>query len=237
MTGIREYPANLLTRIGVNELLENPIDYLNLTDDQLSGLEWALQDALTDYERFVILEKYQKKRTWKEVGEECNVSEKCVRLRGQGAVKKMKNLFYLQYIYQGYEDRTKELTDQISEQEAIFRFEVLKESELEKLFDGPVECLNFEPRIINALHRNGILDVISLLLTVQWKNWWERKRGIGVELSDRIMKTLNETGLIPNGFSQLNIPDKRIPYLEWEWFSFANLVDGFRRGKLRRMNH
>ena len=49
-----EYPASLLKVLKVNDVTRSAIDYRDLTDDQMCGLEYALQNNLTEREAIVI---------------------------------------------------------------------------------------------------------------------------------------------------------------------------------------
>ena len=108
-----EYPASLLKVLKVNDVTRSAIDYRDLTDDQMCGLEYALQNNLTEREAIVIRHYYQENMSMAAIAEKYNLpANRIKQIIRQAERKFQSNPEWLFYIANGYEAQTEYMQEQ-----------------------------------------------------------------------------------------------------------------------------
>ena len=117
----RLYPENLLMELSLSLETGIDIDYENLTDDQLIGLEYVLS-LLTERSQALIHEYYKNNKSRKQIAEQYHLTENRVRqcighvLRD---LSKNKEMFF--YIAKGYQANVQYLTEQLNNEEVFYK--------------------------------------------------------------------------------------------------------------------
>lgn len=166
MEAKKSYPANLLKALQLNETLGTDIDYENLTEDQLDGVDY-LFETLTDRERIVLTHYYREGMTRKAIVEKYDgITEKIVRRVINDALKKIRVREWLQYAANGYEANKKRLEEQSRTEEARYCRARGIADPAHFYYQG-IEKLNYSPlRMRHALERSGIHTIRDLLFYI-----------------------------------------------------------------------
>ena len=75
MAKMKSYPANLLEYVKFNETYGFHVDYDNLMDDQFQGLEYILENIMSERNKLLIDLRYKKCMTYKEITAGCNLTD------------------------------------------------------------------------------------------------------------------------------------------------------------------
>ena len=117
----RLYPENLLMELSLSLETGMDIDYENLTDDQLIGLEYVLS-LLTERSQALIHEYYKNNKSRKQIAEQYHLTENRVRQCIGHALRdlsKNKEMFF--YIAKGYQANVQYLTEQLNNEELFYK--------------------------------------------------------------------------------------------------------------------
>ena len=90
------YPLNMILNLLVATVLEVP----ELTDDVLAGLEYALS-MLTDREREVLHQRYEKRKTYSAIGAAFHVTVSTIQKNEYSAFRKLRHRQIMGYILYG----------------------------------------------------------------------------------------------------------------------------------------
>lgn len=216
----KEYPANLLEAMKINEIMGSDLDYENLSEDQMHGLTYALS-ALTEREMIVLTENYKDKMTVKAIADMHYLTVSRVKGIKRDAMKKIGNVSYLWFIVLGYQVRYESLERMCRREEDNYcsRYGITGE---QHLFYQNISELNFPCRVYNCLQKSGIRTVRDLILFVQWKDWSHSIRNFGKKAEGIVLEALNEHGFLPEYYEP--IPWKEaMPSLNKELAAFYNL--------------
>ena len=107
----KQYPANLLKAIRLNEICGAAIDYDALNADQQGGLANLLAQ-LTEREHFVLDKYYREGISMKALADQYQVNQNRIRQIIRHAVKKCQVQELLFYVAVGLETRTRALMEQ-----------------------------------------------------------------------------------------------------------------------------
>ncbi len=189
-----EYPVSLLSVLKVNEMTRSAIDYQDLTDDQMCGLEYALQNNLTERETIVIRHYYQENMSMAAIAEKYSLPENRIKQIIRQAERKFQsNPEWLFYIANGYEAQTEYLQEQLKKEETAY-CETRGVRDESHLYYQDIASLGFPSRVYNPLTRAGLQTVRDLVIYIVSS---DRIRKIG-ELSCKLVcDKLVEINLIP----------------------------------------
>lgn len=189
-----EYPVSLLRALKVNEVTRSAIDYWDLTDDQMCGLEYALQYNLTERETIVIRHYYQENMSMAAIAEKYNLpANRIKQIIRQAERKFQSNPEWLFYIANGYEAQTEYMQEQLITEEKSY-CETRGIHDKSHLFYQDIASLGFPTRVLNPLMRAGLKTVRDLVIYIGSSN---RIRKIG-ELSCKLVcDKLVEINLLP----------------------------------------
>ena len=189
-----EYPVSLLKVLKVNDVTRSEIDYRDLTDDQMCGLEYALQNNLTERESIVIRHYYQENMSMAAIAEKYNLpANRIKQIIRQAERKFQSNPEWLFYIANGYEAQTEYKQEQLKSEEKAY-CETRGIHDKSHLFYQDIASLGFPTRVLNPLTRAGLITVRDLVIYIGSSN---RIRKIG-ELSCKLVcDKLVEINLLP----------------------------------------
>ena len=189
-----EYPVSLLKVLKVNDVTRSEIDYRDLTDDQMCGLEYALQNNLTEREAIVIRHYYQENMSMTAIAEKYNLpANRIKQIIRQAERKFQSNPEWLFYIANGYEAQTEYMQEQLKTEEKAY-CETRGIHDKSHLFYQDIASLGFPTRVLNPLTRAGLITVRDLVIYIGSSN---RIRKIG-ELSCKLVcDKLVEINLLP----------------------------------------
>lgn len=189
-----EYPASLLKVLKVNDVTRSAIDYRDLTDDQMCGLEYALKNNLTEREAIVIRHYYQENMSMAAIAEKYNLpTNRIKQIIRQAERKFQSNPEWLFYIANGYEAQTEYMQEQLKTEEKAY-CETRGIHDKSHLFYQDIASLGFPTRVLNPLTRAGLKTVRDLVIYIGSSN---RIRKIG-ELSCKLVcDKLVEINLLP----------------------------------------
>lgn len=212
----KNYPANLLTVLHLNELLGTDIDYEKLTEDQMKGVEYMLS-ALTERERTVLHCRYRDGMTGKEITARYHLTEKRVRSIIEEAFKKIRVEAWLFYAANGYEANRKRMKEQLKTAESVF-CTARGITDRTHIFYQGIECLDLPVKIDNSLKRAGIRTVRELLIFICSDGHARNFGGISFSL---VCDRLKKENLLPENFSKCSIAP--VPRLDLETIVFRKL--------------
>ena len=216
------YPVNLLTELSVNEKTEMNIDYENLTEDQLAGLNYILS-CLTERNRTLIWEYYENYKSKRQIGEQYHLTEGRIRQCLAHALRTLSGnhqMFF--YITNGYQVNMEYLAWKLEQEETIYK-EKRGICDKSHLFYQDVSVLMFPARINTALRWTEIHTVRELLI---WICAGFRIRNLGDISKVRICNRLIAENLLPANF-QIEPLSNALPQLniEAEIFKKLNFYD------------
>lgn len=154
------YPENLLTEIGLERIFKTGV-YSPLTEDQMRGLEYAMQ-SLTEKERRAVKLRYENHLTFKQAAELCQITPEAVRQSAYYGVRKLRHPRQLAYYRNGYKVETGRRAKRVERDPVTSVFNGNKISwdlaERISIYD-----LNLLPRISLPLLGSGIENLAQLL--------------------------------------------------------------------------
>lgn len=158
----KNYPANLLDRVHLNELCGSNIDYGNLTEDQLKGVEYILS-RLTERERVVLKLYYHEGMSRKAIAEEHALCEERIRQITEKALKKLSVKEWLSFVTYGYESNLSRLEKLIGSEEELFCL-TIGIAEKDHIYYQDIEALKLPVKVYGPLKRANIQTVRELLI-------------------------------------------------------------------------
>lgn len=158
------YPENLLTEIGLERIFKTGV-YSPLTEDQMRGLEYAMQ-SLTEKERRAVKLRYENHLTFRQAAELCQITPEAVRQSAYYGVRKLRHPRHLAFYRNGYEVETEQ------------RAKRVKRDPVASVFDGNnvawdlaekigLNDLNLLPRVILPLYSADIKNLAQLLRAME----------------------------------------------------------------------
>lgn len=198
----KNYPANLLYKLQVNEKTGSNIDYDNMTFDQLQGLEYVLEQ-LTEREKVVIQMYYEEGFTKKEIANRFEVTDRRIHQILEKVYRKLrakeKLLFY---VVNGYEVMMGCLQEQLTREEKRY-CNVRGIRDKDHLYYQKIACLDLSTRVYHALCREGIATVRDLIVSICSS---QRIRNLGDLSCSLVKRVLEEENLIPRNFETCDCP-------------------------------
>lgn len=189
-----EYPVSLLRVLKVNEATKSAIDYWSLTDDQMSGLEYALRSNLTEREVIVVRHYYQENMSIAAIAEKYSLpANRIKQIIRQVERKLQSNPEWLFYIANGYEAQTEYLQEQLKAEEKAY-CDARGIGDESHLYYQDIASLGFPTRVLNPLARAGLSTVRDLVIYIGSS---DRIRKIGELSCKMVCDKLVETNLIP----------------------------------------
>lgn len=201
----KQYPANLLKAIRLNEICGAAIDYGALTADQQGGLTNLLA-RLTERERFVLDKYYCEGISMKALADQYQVNQNRIRQIIRHAVKKCQVQELLFYVAVGLETRTKALTEQAAQAEHLYcqRYGVAGESHL---YCREVGALDLPSKVLCTLERAGTRQIRELVILSQYEDGLRKIRMLGSTSEAQIVAHLQSTGLLPSRYEKGSLPN------------------------------
>ena len=190
----RSYPANILILLHVNEVAQSSIDYDDLTEDQMQGLEYVIQNNLTEREAILWQHFFQEDMSMEAIAEKYDLPVKRIgQIINQSLAKIERNPEWIFYIANGYEAQTEYLQEQLEIEEQKY-CEIRGITSEDHLFYQDIAALNFPMRVYNPLTKAGIKTVRDLVIYIGSSN---KIRKLG-ELSSKLVRDkLAAINLIP----------------------------------------
>lgn len=214
----KSYPVNVLEAMRVDIRTQSNICYENLTDDQITGLNYVLS-TLTERERIVFDHYFRMGMSRKKIGEKYHLSESRVKQIIDHALRRYtRNPEWLFYIANGFEAQTEFLVVQLQKEEQLY----LSRRGIDDahIYYKHIEALNFPARIKNQLLKEGVQTVKDLVFRVCST---DRIRNFG-ELSCKVvLDTLEKENLIPANFETKIRRQSEMPKLDFDLAVFRNI--------------
>ena len=197
----KQYPANLLKAIRLNEICGAAIDYGALTADQQGGLTNLLA-RLTERERFVLDKYYCEGISMKALADQYQVNQNRIRQIIRHAVKKCQVKELLFYVAVGLETRTKALSEQSAQAERLYchHYGIEGESHLYRREAGALDLPN---KVLCTLERAGICQIRDLVILSQYEDGLRKIRMLGSTSEAQIVAHLQSTGLLPSRYEKI----------------------------------
>ena len=184
------WPENLITEIGL-ETVFGSNTYTPLNDDQMHGLEFAL-DSLKDNEKTAVLLRYKEHKTFKEVGVCFSRSNERMRQIIAKGIRKLRHPDRLKYYRDGYqgviirrEERLRSIREAIGENGLM-----------ETLNGIDVKECELSVRAYNCLHRAG-MDTLGQVVEKMNQDPWNilRVRNLGIKSLTEVIDKLEGFGV------------------------------------------
>lgn len=166
----KNYPANLLAELKINEKTNSQIDYDNLTDDQMAGLEYTLNSQLTEREIIAFGHYYKERLSCRKIAERYEMTEYRIKQIISRALRKISsNPEWFFYIVNGYEAQTEYIQQQLAQEEQKYceQHGIRNKSHI---YYADLFCMDFPARIYNPLDKAGIKTVRDLLIYLGTSN-------------------------------------------------------------------
>ncbi len=216
MRNKKNYPANLLNALHLNDLLGTDIDYENLTEDQIKGANYILA-LLTEREEIVLNYYYKSFMSRKWIAERCHLTENRVRQIICKALKKLQVKELLQYAAEGFDSHRRRMEEQLRAEESKFCM-ARGIADRTHLLYQEIERLNLPVKIERALQRGDVRTVRELLITICAAR---HIRQLGEGSIRYVRELLEKENLMPENFKESAMPV--IPRLDLEAIIFQKL--------------
>ena len=183
-----QYPRNLLETIDINESSDQPIDYQNMSKDQLAGLEYAL-GMLKTPEPEILKLRYEEGLTFTAIAEKLGKSTSRIGQIHCKALRKMRHPSRSKwYIYglEGYKER-------VSVQVEIIKAAGSQKTDYLGMSMGEY---GLPYGISRKLEASGIQNIGELVYALKKPNWDRDIAGIGDASADCVVSKLLEKELI-----------------------------------------
>jgi len=184
------WPENLITEIGL-EAVFGTDSYTPLNDDQLEGLEYAL-DLLKEKEKTAVILRYREHKTFKETAEHFSLSTERTRQIIKKCIRKLRHPNRMVYYRDGY------LGMQINREERKRRIreQVAKDGLMETLSGVHIAECELSVRSFNCLHRAG-MDTLGQVVERMNRDPWKilRIRNLGIKCLEEVVNKLEEYGV------------------------------------------
>lgn len=197
----KQYPANLLKAIRLNEICGAAIDYDTLNADQKGGLTNLLAQ-LTERERFVLDKYYRKGISMKALADQYQVNQNRIRQIIRYAVKKCRVQELLFYVAVGLETRTRAITEQAARAELLYCLSYGIEGE-SHLYHREVGALDLPSKVRCTLERAGIRQIRDLVILSQYEDGLRQIRMLGTTSEAQIVVHLQSAGLLPLQYEKI----------------------------------
>ncbi len=216
MRNKKNYPANLLNALHLNDLLGTDVDYENLTEDQIKGADYILS-MLTERERIVLDHYYKSAVSRKWIAERYHLTKKRVRQIIYAALKKLQIRELLLYAAEGFDFHRRRMEEQLRAEESRF-CKTRGIMDRTHLFYQEIERLNLPVKIERALQRGNVRTVRELLITIcAARRVYQLGEG-SIRVVSEILKREN---LMPEDFQESEIPV--IPQIDMEAIIFQRI--------------
>ena len=184
------WPENLITEIGLEAVFGSDA-YTPLSDDQMHGLEFAL-DSLKDKEKTALLLRYKEHKTFKEVGDYFSRSNERMRQIIAKGIRKLRHPDRLKYYRDGYQGTA------ILREERLRRIrEAIGENGLMETLNGiDIKDCELSVRAYNCLHRAG-MDTVGQVVEKMNQDPWNilRIRNLGIKSLAEVIDKLEGFGV------------------------------------------
>ena len=184
------WPENLITEIGLEAVFGTGC-YTPLNDDQLEGLEYAL-DLLKEKEKTAVILRYREHKTFKETGEHFSLSTERTRQIIRKSILKLRHPNRMTYYRDGYlgTQRKRE------ERKRRIRESAEKNGLMETLNGVDIRECELSVRAFNCLHRAG-METLGQVVERMNRDPWEilRIRNLGIKCLEEVVNKLEEYGV------------------------------------------
>lgn len=191
---VKEYPTGLLEVMDLNGLIDTPIDYGNLTEDQMEGLEYALTQ-LRDKIRNVIERRFKDRMTFAAIGNQLGVSTARVSdMLQEGIYHLTHDVDNVRYISKGYS-----VHKQFLENEKKLTHRKRWTKFLQEHPEGVSTRLSeikFPRYTCVKLDKAGIETLEQLIALVQNEDWYEQIPTSNPAWAQRVIVVLLSIGAI-----------------------------------------
>lgn len=191
---VKEYPIGLLVTMDLNSLIDTPVDYENLTEDQMEGLEYALT-RLRDKIRNVIELRFKDGMTYAAIGEQLGVSTARVSDMLQEGIYWLTNdADNVRYVSRGYSvhkrflEKEKELTHRKRWTKFLQEHPAGTATRLSEIKFPRYTCVKFDKTSIETLEQ--------LVALVQNEDWYEQIPTSNPAWAQRVIVVLLSIGAI-----------------------------------------
>ena len=184
------WPENLITEIGLEKVFGSDT-YTPLNDDQMHGLEFAL-DSLKDKEQTAILLRYKDHMTLNDTGEQFSLSRERIRQILAKGIRKLRHPDRLKYIRDGYQGSVR-----VREERLRRIREAIGEDGLMETLNGiDIKECEFSVRAHNCLHRAG-MDTLGQVVEKMNQDPWNilKIRNLGIKSLAEVVDKLEEYGV------------------------------------------
>lgn len=184
------WPENLITEIGL-EAVFGTESYTALNEDQLAGLEYAL-DQLKEKEKTAVILRYKEHKTFNETGDHFSVTPERMRQIIQKCIRKLRNPIRLVYYRDGYQG----VLRRREEEKRRIREAAEKNGLMETLNGIDIREAEFSVRTFNCLHRAG-LNTLGQVVERMKQDPWEilRIRNLGIKSLEELVNKLEGYGV------------------------------------------
>ena len=190
----KNYPANLLKYVKFNETYGFHIDYDNLTDDQLQGLEYILENVMSERNKLLLDLRYKKCMTYKEITTECNLTENRTQQLFREIHRRLSKLDgWAAYVPNGFVGHTEYLKNLLTHAESLYCGERGIENSTH-IYYQDLEQLGLTTYACHCFRRAGVQTVRELTIYMAFKR---RTRGVGEKTLQMTYDALKAEKLIP----------------------------------------
>lgn len=229
----KTYPENLLSDIRFNERFGTNLDYKDLDDDQMEGLEYFLS-ALTPCQKELMLLNYQDGMDFEELSEESGLHKDTVRWMMKRGLKKLNGQTWSLYVSEGYCRRCVHVQQLLVEEERRY-CEHRNIKDQGHIYYGDICRLNLPVRCIRSLKREKLRTVRDIVIRILYADWNVRIRDLGAGSVDRIAEALQKEKLLPENYREL-VWKEEMPLIDRELLTFQKLNASFCREEKTHRN-
>lgn len=184
------YLEHVLNAIDINKYAGIKLDWTNLTEDQITGLKYAVS-RLSDNEQEVLRLRYECKMTFRAIGEQKGISGARAGQIHEKAVYALRKPSQYVWFVEGYNTHNakREADVERVKQHIKVREDVC-------ILEKSCRRLGIPERILVKLQRAGF-ETIGQLQSVMKKYHWEHYvTGIGIRSADILVCRMVEMGLV-----------------------------------------
>ena len=184
------WPENLITEIGLEAVFGTKI-YTALNEDQLAGLEYAL-DQLKEKEKTAVILRYKEHKTFKETGDHFSVTPERMRQIIQKCIRKLRNPVRLVYYRDGYQGVIRKR----EEEKRRIREAAEKNGLMETLNGIDIREAEFSVRTFNCLLSAG-LNTLGQVVERMKEDPFEilKIRNLGIKSLEELVNKLEGYGV------------------------------------------
>lgn len=190
----KSYPANLLEYVKFNETYGFHVDYDNLMDDQFQGLEYILENIMSERNKLLIDLRYKKCMTYKEITAGCNLTDNRTQQLFREIHRRLSNLAgWAAYVPNGFVGHTEYLENLLTHAESLYCGE-RGITNSNHIYYRELEQLGLTTYACHCFKRVGVQTVRDLTIYMAFAR---RTRGVGEKTLRMAYDALKAEKLIP----------------------------------------